>query len=199
MTRGAETRQRMIRTAIDLFHRHGIHATSVDQILEQSGTGKSQFAHYFKNKEGLIHAVLQSFYGKLRANESPFKMTIESWQDLEEWFHQFVRYQQRTGCERSCAVGTIGADLSSDQELLRQDARMAFDLMSRPLVNFFTVLKARKQLRPGCEPQALADFCFSIMQGGLLVGKIRRETEPFENSIHHALKYLKSVAGHRAG
>ncbi|MCA9399346.1 MAG: TetR/AcrR family transcriptional regulator [Candidatus Omnitrophica bacterium] len=53
--RGQKTRERMLRTAFDLFHQKGVNATSVDEVLEKSGTGKSQFYYYFKSKEGLVH------------------------------------------------------------------------------------------------------------------------------------------------
>ena len=61
LVRGAETRQRIIRTAADLFHKQGARATSPDEIIEASRTGKGQFYHYFKSKEGLIHEVLQAY------------------------------------------------------------------------------------------------------------------------------------------
>ena len=38
--RGAETRLRIIRTAADLFHKQGARATSPDEIIEASRTGK---------------------------------------------------------------------------------------------------------------------------------------------------------------
>jgi TetR/AcrR family transcriptional repressor of nem operon len=193
--RGSATRTRMLHAALDLFHRQGVHATSVDQILEASETGKSQFYYYFKNKEGLIHAILENFYGNIKSNRARFKTKIATMKDLEEWFRQYVKFQKDTGCQRSCPIGTIGNDLGNDQQLLRQDVRLIFDLMNRSLVDFFNLLKGKKQLPSDCDPQALADFCFSIMQGGLLIGKVRRETEPFENSVTHAMRYLRHVAG----
>ena len=41
--RGAGTRLRMIEVAADLFHTQGVRATSPDEIIEASGTGKGQF------------------------------------------------------------------------------------------------------------------------------------------------------------
>jgi AcrR family transcriptional regulator len=43
------TKDRILAVALDLFHENGINATSVDDILEASGTGKSQFYYYFKD------------------------------------------------------------------------------------------------------------------------------------------------------
>ena len=55
--KGAETRLRIIRAAADLFHKQGARSTSPDQVIEASRTGKGQFYHYFKSKEGLVHEV----------------------------------------------------------------------------------------------------------------------------------------------
>ena len=60
MDAAPKARQRMIDSALELFHQQGVNATSIDQILEKSETGKSQFSHYFKNKEGVVRAVIES-------------------------------------------------------------------------------------------------------------------------------------------
>ena len=48
--KGTETRAKIIRTAADLFHERGVGATSPDDVIEASNTGKGQFYHYFKSK-----------------------------------------------------------------------------------------------------------------------------------------------------
>ncbi len=183
----------MIGAALELFHQQGIHATTVDQVLEKSGTGKSQFYHYFKNKEGLIHSVLMSFYNRLRSNGSLVQTKIQSWKDLERWFQVFIDFQKSVSWTRSCPVGTIGSDLTGDQELLRQDVRLIFEFTKGTLADFFSMMKGRGELPADANPDTLADFCFTIMQGGLLVSKIKRESAPFENSVAHALSYLHSL------
>src|SRR5438132_4032617 len=94
-TRGAATRARIIRVAADLFHKQGVRATSPDQVIEASGTGKGQFYHYFKNKEGLVHEVLQNYLDAIRQGTAPLSYDIESWQDLEKWLRAQVELQRR--------------------------------------------------------------------------------------------------------
>src|SRR5262249_48164180 len=64
--RGAETKNRIIRVAADLFHKQGVRATSPDQVIEASATGKGQFYHYFRNKTGLVHEVLQAHLNAIK-------------------------------------------------------------------------------------------------------------------------------------
>lgn len=186
------TRLKMIQAAFDLFHQQGVNATSVDEILEKSGTGKSQFYHYFNNKEGIVHAVLQHMYETLKNDQLPLKHEMDSWEDLENWFRFFITTQQTMKCERGCPVGTIGNDLSNSQDLLRQDVRLIFDLSRHFLSRCFSSLKAKGEIPATVDPDALADFCYVIIQGGLLVAKIQRESAPFENAVSHALAYFKS-------
>ncbi|MCI0605009.1 TetR/AcrR family transcriptional regulator [bacterium] len=193
MKASLNTKQRMVGAALQLFHQRGIHATTVDQVLEASATGKSQFYHYFKNKEGLIHAVLVSFYEKLKSEDIPVIKRIESWEDLEKWFSFFIDSQKSMRLSRNCPVATIGTDLSGEQELLRQDCRLIFEFTKRSLTDFFSLMKGKRELPTDADPESLADFCFTVMQGGLLVSKIKRESAPFENSVAHAMNYLHSL------
>jgi AcrR family transcriptional regulator len=193
MNSPSATKQRMVSAAFQLFHQKGIHATTVDQVLEKTQTGKSQFYHYFKNKEGLIHAVLIGFYDWLRSDSIPVKKRLESWEDLEKWFSFFLESQKSMQFARNCPVSTIGTDLSTEQELLRQDVRLIFEFTKRSLTDFFSLMRGRGELPSNTDPESLADFCFTIMQGGLLVSKIKREPAPFENSVNHAIKYLHSL------
>src|SRR4029077_17848831 len=92
--KGAETRLRIIRTAADLFHRQGVRATSPDEVIEASRTGKGQFYHYFRSKEGLVHEVLQTYLSEIQAGTSPVNYEIKSWSDLEKWFLAHVELQK---------------------------------------------------------------------------------------------------------
>ena len=63
--KGEQTRLNIFRAARDLFHAQGVAATSPDQVITASGTGKGQFYYYFASKEGLVHAVLESYLEEL--------------------------------------------------------------------------------------------------------------------------------------
>src|SRR6187455_2992167 len=100
--RGKESRGRILKTAFDLFHRNGLNATCIDDILTASNTGKSQFYYYFKNKEDLVHAILQEMYRVMKAGEGgPVKTKLDTWADLQKWFEHFVEFQKRNGGEKS--------------------------------------------------------------------------------------------------
>lgn len=184
----------MIETAFDLFHKKGIVSTSVDDILDASGTGKGQFYHYFKNKDDLIHEVLKYFHEHLKNNQLPGNnINIETWDDLERWFGFFLDFQKSVECQRSCPVATIAADLQNGQELLRQDVRLIFEFTRHFLTRFFAAQKAKGELPASADPEALACLCFSIQQGGMLITKIERDESVFLKASNTALGFIHSM------
>jgi len=181
----------MIKVASDLFHKQGVRATSPDEIIEASRTGKGQFYHYFKSKEGLVHAVLESHLEAIKTGSGPIKYEIGSWNDLEKWFHSHVDWQMSFGMTRGCPIGTVANELTEKDELIRQDVSLIIELIKYKLAAFFIREKAKGRLTKDADEERMADFCIATLQGGMLVGKIRRNKRPVEMAFREALGHLK--------
>ena len=179
-TRGAATRARIIRVAADLFHKQGVGATSPDQVIEASGTGKGQFYHYFKSKEGLVHEVLKTYLDDITRGAAPISYEIDSW---EIW-----------NMTRGCPFGTIGNEVTENDELIRQDLSLIFEVVKNKLAAFFIKEKARGQLSEDANEEQLADFCIATIQGAMLLGKIKRNSQPVESTVREAMAHLKNHA-----
>jgi TetR/AcrR family transcriptional regulator, transcriptional repressor for nem operon len=193
-TRGAETRLRIIRAAADLFHKQGIGATSPDQVIEASKTGKGQFYHYFKSKEGLVHEVLQTYLDDITTGTAPLNYEIKSWEDLERWFFSNIELQKRFRMTRGCPFGTIGNEVTENDELIRQDLSLIFEVIKNKLAAFFLKEKAKGQLSQDANEERMADFCIATIQGAMLLGKIKRNSQPVETTVREAVAHLRRYA-----
>src|SRR5215831_14610817 len=194
---GIETKRRIIATAADLFHKQGVHLTSPDEIIEASGTGKGQFYHYFKNKEGLVHEVLQTYLEAIRNGGGPLNYEIASWEDLEQWFVTQLELQKRFRMTRGCPFGTIGNQVTENDELIRQDLSLIFEVARAKLAAFFVKEKAARRLDPNADPDQLADFCLAMIQGAMLMGKIKRSSRLVETVVREVMTHLKAYARRR--
>ena len=192
--RGAETRLRIIRTAADLFHKQGVRATSPDQIIEASRTGKGQFYHYFRSKEGLIHEVLQTYLEEIKTGAARVNYEINSWRDLEEWFLAQVELQKSYNMTRGCPFGTLGNEVTENDELIRQDVSLIFEVVKNKLAAFFMREKAKGRLVKKANEEEMADFCIATIQGGMLMGKIKRDSRPVETAVREAIIHLRRFA-----
>jgi len=193
-TRDSNTKLRMVKVASDLFHKQGVCATSPDEIIDASRTGKGQFYHYFKSKEGIVHAVLESHLEAIKAGSGRIKYEINSWKDLEKWFDSHLAWQMSFGMTRGCPIGTVANELTEEDELIRQDLSLIIELIKYKLAAFFIREKAKGLLRKDADEERLADFCIATLQGAMLVGKIRRNKRPVEMTFREALEHLKYYA-----
>ena len=189
---GRPTRLRIIQAAANLFHKQGIHLTSPDDIIEDSGTGKGQFYHHFKNKEALVHAVMQFHLDAIENGTSPVRFDVDSWSGLEQWFNRHLELQRMFEMTRACPIGTIGNDVTERNELIRLDVALIFDVMKRKLVTFFLREKAGGHLAGDANEEALAIYCIATIQGAMLLGKIARTSTPAELVVKEAFAHLLS-------
>lgn len=193
-SKGAETRRRIIDAAIELFHRQGIYATSPDEVIEASGTGKGQFYYHFKNKKDLIHAIFQLHMEAIRDGTGPVNYDIDSWPALERCFQAHVELQKNFGMARSCFFGTIGNELASDDELVRQDINLIFEIIRNKLAHFFSIERTKGRLREGAKPMEMADFCIAAIQGAMLMGKIKRDSGVVQTALGEAFIHVRGYA-----
>ena len=192
--RGDQTRGAILAAATDLFHKQGVVATSPDQIIEASGTGKGQFYHYFKNKEGLVHAVLHAYLEGIQNGSSPVEYEIASWDDLERWFAAHLGLQKRFDMTRGCPFGTIGNEVTEKDELIRQDLSLIFEVVKAKIARFFVQEKARGRLKPEAREDELADYCVAMIQGAMLLGKVKRNSRLVETTVRETMGHLRGYA-----
>ena len=55
------TKGKIINAAWDLFYEQGYEYTTVEEIIEKSGTSKGSFYHYFEGKDALLGSLSYIF------------------------------------------------------------------------------------------------------------------------------------------
>lgn len=189
--KGQKTRQSILDAAFELFHEHGIHATSVDDILKASGTGKSQFYYYFKNKEAVIHALLQDACHLIKSGQTHFQ-PINTWEEFRKLLDAVIAEYGEHQCSRACPIGQMGAQIAKDDDLLRQDIKLIFEAMKEYLKIFFVQLKAQDQLVEMADPDAMANMCISAMQGAGLLAKVNQNDAVIRSIADQLYQYMRS-------
>jgi len=193
-TKRSSAKDRILHAAAELFHKQGFQLTSPDQVIEVSGTGKSQFYHYFKNKEGLVHEVLQFHLQRIESGTARVNFEVGSWSELEEWFHRHIEFQKTFNMTRGCPIATIGNDATLYDELIRQDVALILEVLRQKLLAFFLREKATGGLARDANEEALATFCIAAVHGAMLLGKVTRNSRPAELTISEAVAHIKRYA-----
>jgi TetR/AcrR family transcriptional repressor of nem operon len=146
----------------------------------------------FRSKEGLIHEVLQTYLAEIKTGASHVNYEINSWRDLEKWFLAHLELQKHYEMTRGCPFGTLGSEVTQNDELIRQDVSLIFEVVKHKLAAFFVREKAKGRLTKKASEEHMADFCIATIQGAMLMGKIKRSSQTVETTVQGAVAHLKS-------
>ncbi|PJJ61463.1 TetR/AcrR family transcriptional regulator [Compostimonas suwonensis] len=83
--RPSEARERLLRTASELFYREGIHSVGVDRIVAEAQVTRATFYRHFPGKEELVQAYLEREDAGIRsmfAGAAPLASSPEQLLDL---------------------------------------------------------------------------------------------------------------------
>lgn len=76
------TRGRIIEAAWKLFYRQGYDDTTVEEIIEESGTSRGSFYHYFEGKDALLSSLSYLFDEKYEQLMETMDPNMDSFQKL---------------------------------------------------------------------------------------------------------------------
>ena len=179
----SRVRDRIMRTASDLFYRHGIHAVGVDTIASEAGTNKMSFYRNFASKDELVAEYLRSEEreGLLWWDETIAAHAGNPRLQVESLFDMLVV----NNCDedsRGCALANAAVEITEPDhparpviEKYKADMRRRFHQLARDM-------KAR-------EPEALGDSLMLLWEGAY----VARVTMGAEGPVQGAAKAARAL------
>ncbi len=186
-------KERMVLVAADLMHVQGVAGTSIDEILKTSGTGKSQFYHYFENKNSLVHEVLHYQFQRYIAAQKPLIEQLTTWKGIRLWLDELASQYQKRNLIGGCPVGSLAAEMADRDEAFRREVAAAFCEWQGYLARGLEVLKERGHLRINANCSELAESTMAIIQGGYLLANTKKDLDPMQRALDTAYTSLRTL------
>ena len=190
--RGRAVKARIVAAAAELMHRRGVAATSVDDVLAASGTGKSQFYHYFADKRDLVEAVLQHQLERVLAEQRRFD--VGTWDGIRAWLESLLVAQMQRGFYGGCPLGSVVAEVADQDERLRTIAVEAFSRWEAELTAGLRSLQERGELSADVDVERLAEEAMATIQGGYLLSMTKNEIRPMRSALEAAFDRFASYS-----
>jgi TetR/AcrR family transcriptional regulator, transcriptional repressor for nem operon len=190
--RGEATRSRIIQAAAELVAARGVAGTTLEDVMEVSGTSKSQIYHYFADKDALICAVVKAQSERVLGFHASCLSGVQSLEDLRQWRNQVVKLNRATRGVGGCPIGSLASALADRSEEARELLAMSFQRWESHLATGLKAMQDRGILSPRVHPGDLATAIVSALQGGLLLAQTRRSTRPLELALDMALDHVSA-------
>ncbi len=187
--RGRERKNAIIKAAAALMYERGVRATGVEDVLVASGSGKSQFYHYFSSKDSLVAAVLEYQLVTVMGELGEFR--LDTWSGIQSWFDALLEGQQQREF-RGCPLGSLAVELSACGPDMQRRVADAFSRWESVLAHGLASMKARRGLDSSARPELLAEATLAAIQGGYLLSTAYHDIRPMRTALATAYSQLRA-------
>ena len=191
--KGAATRDQILDVAGKLIHLRGYHATSLDDVLKESGVGKGNFYYYFKSKEDLGYAILERMLQAFveRTLEPAFADSVaDPVVQIKEFLDRVLDNQRQRSCIGGCPMGNLASELSDVHEGFRQQLAGMFLQWRVTLAEVLARGRESGRLRSGLDPASAAEFLVAALEGAILLTKVTRDISVMERCVTELKQHL---------
>lgn len=185
------SRERIIKTASDLFFRQGYHRTGINQIIEESGVAKATFYNNFKSKEDLGVEYLRE---RDRVDTDAVKDMISGIKDPLKKYMAIVKGLKDYTIEtdfRGCAFGNMAVEITEPGHPIRKEVRHHDDRFRSVLRDVIRDLKNSSPKYKKIDVEELVDTYHLIVEGALVASKNYHDTWPIDRAIKAVENLIK--------
>jgi AcrR family transcriptional regulator len=186
--KGRRARSAIVAAAAKLMHERGIAATSLDDVLAASGSGKSQLYHYFDGKLDLAVAVLRLQFEQVLAAQPSLR--DESCHDLTRWRDEVLEAHRVHGFG-TCPLGTFAGQVDGEPVLRRELAEL-FDRWRREIGELLRRAASRGLVDQEVDQPRASLELLSALQGGTLLSHLRLDPAPLAHALDGAIARLST-------
>jgi len=187
--REPHAQNRIVLAAKRLFHQHGVHATPIDAIIRAAEVAPKEFHRSFRTKQKLTQEVVRAYLEEIESGTSPLHPKLASWRDFKRSLAVHMKFLKEFNMLRGCPLAIIGNELTEEDDTVRQVLSLVFDALTKRIAALFLKLKTEGRLPRNANERQLAEFCVAVMQGSMVVGKVRGKSEAvaqiFKEMVSH--------------
>ena len=91
-----KTKSKIVSAAWKLFYEQGYEDTTIEEIIEESGTSKGSFYHYFEGKDALLGSLAYMMDEKYEELEPTIAEDMDSFEALLYLSHELLSMIEET-------------------------------------------------------------------------------------------------------
>ncbi len=189
--KGARTRARIVDAAAVLIHDHGVAATTIEDVRAAAEVSGSQLYHYFTDKSDLVEAVIDRQADAVVTTQERAELgTVDG---LRRWRDLVIAHAGSGGCP----LGSLGAQVAETDDQGRAHVAAGLQRWATAISDRLRAAPSQAPLAGGIDPDDLAVTLLAVLQGGLLLTQVQRDTRPLATALDTVLTLAAAASPHR--
>ncbi len=185
-----KTREKLVLSAFELFHRQGYGATGIAQILKQADVKSGSLYYFFPTKEDLLIAVLEWCKENLWPEliDPVFNRVSDP---IERIFGILDGYRQMlimTECTHGCPMGNLALELADSHPRIRKLLAENFDGWRGAIE--VCLKDASGRFPESVDFQQLSLFVLTTMEGAVMLARTYKSLDAYDAAVSQLRDYI---------
>ena len=194
MSKGEQTRERILASSAQLFNRQGYFGASLADIMRETGLEKGGIYNHFSSKEQLALESFDYAYGlvqqRVRQALSGKYDAIERLLAIITVFQGIVEDPPVAG---GCPILNTAIEADDANEALRDRARDAMDSWRTTIHRIVNKGIERQQIRPGINADEVASILITTLEGAIMLSNLYKDPTHMQRVADHMARYIETL------
>jgi TetR/AcrR family transcriptional repressor of nem operon len=190
MSKGDQTRQRIIAEAAAIFNQRGYEGCSIQSIMEATGLEKGGIYRHFESKEEL---AAEAFDYAWTVASTKRHQNLEAIPDHADRLKQHIaNFVTRTGLPGGCPLLNTAVDSDNGNPVLRDRVRKALRYWKSMLRDILEDGMKAGSIRHTIDPCAAANRIIGGLEGAMLISRIERNDQALRQALQDLDSYIET-------
>ncbi|HEX9131875.1 MAG TPA: TetR/AcrR family transcriptional regulator [Ktedonobacteraceae bacterium] len=194
MSKGEQTRERILARSAQLFNRQGYFGASLADIMRETGLEKGGIYNHFSSKEQLALESFDYAYGlvqqRVRLALSGKYDAIERLLAIITVFQGIVEDPPVAG---GCPILNTAIEADDANEALRDRARAAMDSWRTTIHRIVNKGIERQQIRPGINADEVASILITTLEGAIMLSNLYKDPTHMQRAAAHMVYFIETL------
>ena len=195
MSKGEETRERILARSAQLFNRQGYAGASLADIMRETGLEKGGIYNHFSSKE---HLGLESFDYAYELVRQRVRQALAGKLNAIERLLAIVSVFQSIADDPPVAGGCpiLNAAIEADDanEVLRDRARSAMDDWRITIHRIVNKGIERREVDPATDADEVASILIATLEGAVMLSSLYKDPVHMKRATAHMEHYIESLS-----
>jgi TetR/AcrR family transcriptional regulator, transcriptional repressor for nem operon len=189
MTKGEQTRRKIVEAAAPIFNKRGYEGSSLNDLMEATGLKKGGIYRHFSSKEELAaEAFDYTWKAAWNARWLHVDEKTKCIEKLKQIIANFIDH--RPPVAGGCPILNTAIDADDGNPVLREHVAKALRFWMTCLQNILEQARERGETQGGVNPKAVATLIIASLEGALMISRIQRNDEALRRVRSHLNRYL---------